>query len=218
MDEMTPNATPELPRAEADTAPDPHAEIWKAHADADLAANKIDTATHQQILSELGFNQQAPQPAAKDETAEFLSAEGFTPGKASDFTLPAMVKDNEPFTPELQAADRTMRGWLEESRLTKEIGSYVASEIARAAPAWGRMNDGERELHGQKARAALEKLWGPDKAAERIELARQLVLEIDKARPGLIRFLDESGAGSNVNVIAQIGMQAERLRARDGKQ
>jgi hypothetical protein len=196
---------------EAAPTADPHAAMWKEQADNDLKVGKIDAATHAGIMGELGFNQQAPAQAAPDEVGAYLAAEGFAPAKPSELRLRQHLPEN--MTPELRKAEESITGWITEARLPSGIANAIVADIAKSGDKWQTMDDTQREIHAQQTRTQLEKLWG-DKAPERIALAQRLIRELDARRPGLIRFLDESGAGNSTFLIAQLGMHAERLAAR----
>ena len=88
--------------------------------------------------------------------------------------------------------------------------------MAKNGAQWQQMTAPQRELHGRQAQAQIERLFG-DKASERIALARQMIHELEAKKPGLIRYLEETGAGNSVALIANLALHGERLKARHGK-
>jgi hypothetical protein len=58
--------------------------------------------------------------------------------------------------------------------------------------------------------AILKKMWGSE-YKQKLAFANKLVKELDQKRPGLIKLLDQTGAGDSAAVVAQFALQAERL-------
>jgi hypothetical protein len=213
--DTAPNTTTAAPAA-AEPAEQPisrEAQTMFAWIDADVQAGRFSAEEGAKMKAE-AIGGSVPAPTAADPIAEHLTAEGFAPAQAKDFHLPPMLKDGESFTPELQQADATMRGWLEGAMFTREIGSSLAAEVEKVARTQMNADDATREIYARGQRAALERVWGPEKTAERIALAQKLVRELDAKQPGLIRFMNDTGAGNCAFVIAQIALHAERLAGR----
>jgi hypothetical protein len=158
----------------------------------------------------------AAYPDAPAGTAAQID-EAFPPAAAEAFDLSGIFTADHGNAINLEAleAEKTMRGWLAEARFSKAIGSAVAQEAARFAPTWQSMDDAGREAHSTEVRAQLHRMWG-DQTPARIALAQRLVAEIEKKRPGIRDMLEASGAGSNLRVLVNLGLQAERLAARRG--
>ena len=91
------------------------------------------------------------------------------------------------------------------SSLAKQVGEVVAKTA--------QMNEVDREIWARTEFAQIERVWG-DKTGEKLALARQLVLEIERKQPGLVDYLNATGAGDSAMVIMQLGNQAELLQAK----
>lgn len=154
----------------------------------------------------------ANAPSGDNNTAEIDAA--FQPAKADDFALPREVFPEGMSEPRMVEQAAQFRGWLEEARLPAAIGNTLAGEVAAANKAFTAMNDAERTLYQRSERAHLERLWG-EETQRKIELAHQLVMEIEERRPGLVDLL-EGGAGNSAMVILNLALHAERLAARQG--
>lgn len=163
------------------------------------------------IRAEAGIDAPTPNPVV-----DYLKAEGFAPARSDEFQIPKFLEENERFSPELQAADATMRGWLADGLFTREIGSSIARTVASVGEQCANMTDAEREIYARGQVAQLETMWGVEKTAERIRLASGPVRELEAKRPGLVRFLNDSGAGNSATLIANVALHAERLNARHG--
>lgn len=140
--------------------------------------------------------------------------DAFAPAKADDFTLPPGLFPEGVPPPHMVEQSAQFRGWLEEARLPKSIGDFLADEVAKVGNAFSAMGEAEQVLYQRSERAHLERLWGPEETQRKIELARQLVLEIDERRPGLVDLLLDTGAGNSAMVIMNLALHAERLAAR----
>ncbi len=140
----------------------------------------------------------------------------FPPGKASDFNLPVVTdQDGSADSAGTIATVQAIRGALETAGVTKEIGSFIANEAARGQAEWEKLDDTGQQLHRQKTMVALEKRYG-EKTPEKIELARQLIREVNAKHPGIMELLDHTGASNSAVIIGQVIEHAERLLAKRG--
>ena len=168
MDNVTPNTTDSsaTPDAQAPaTEHHPHALAWKAQADADLARGAMTPEQYAGVMADLGFSPEAPAAAAPSETDAYLESIGFPRAKESELRIRQHIApgQEENLSPEQRADESTITGWLTESRLPAGIANALVDTVAKGAPAWQKMNDGERELSAESARSHLTKMWG-DKA------------------------------------------------------
>src|SRR5690606_38108753 len=108
----------------------------------------------------------------RTEEAKAIDA-AFPPAKPEDYRMPRFATDADS-VPDIMRVEQTARGWLAEARFTREIGSFVAGEVARTAERFQRMDDTERQLWTQEQRVAVERLLGPDHE-RRLSLGRQLI-------------------------------------------
>jgi len=140
----------------------------------------------------------------------------FPPAKPMEFEIPSFAPDDAPLTPEMIEFDGRARGWLSTAGFTAGIGSAIAKEIAQVADAWEKMNPTERELWDRGEQAKLDGMWGDQKPAK-MELARQLIRELEAKSPGVVELLETTGAGNSAMVAAQLALHAERLAAKRAK-
>lgn len=138
----------------------------------------------------------------------------FPPARPEEYQMPYL---GETFGPAQQKLDADSRAWLAEARFPAGIGSALLTEVDRTATAWAKMDATARMMHTQTETSTLQKLWGVDGYAAKVSAARQLIREMEAKRPGLVRILEESGAGNSAQVIAQVALHAERLLARRPK-
>ncbi len=157
--------------------------------------------------------------SVKAQTISAVAADidvAFPPAKASDFNIPVVTdKDGSVDSAETIATVQAIRGALETAGVTKEIGSFIAAEAARGQAEWEKLDDTGQQLHRQKTMVALERRYG-EKTPEKIELARQLVREVEAKHPGIADLLDHTGASNSAVIIGQVIEHAERLLAKRG--
>jgi hypothetical protein len=72
-----------------------------------------------------------------------------------------------------------------------------------------------RELWARGQREAIDKMLGAA-APRKLALAQQLIQELEGKRPGVVAFLEASGAGNAASVVVQVAEHATRLAARRG--
>jgi hypothetical protein len=96
------------------------------------------------------------------------------------------------------------------AKLPQGIAQQVFTEVADLA----RENLDETALNLLTANtlARLTTKWG-DQTVAKIDAARSFVRDLDLVRPGILRLLDDSGAGSSPIVIEQLALHAERIRS-----
>jgi hypothetical protein len=112
-------------------------------------------------------------------------------------------------------AERTMRTWLADGGFDKGSGSHLAKSAAAFAPQWEKMNEEQRVQHADTVRKQLTKVCGGEQqAADRIGMARVLLLEMGAKHPTFRDTFERSGAGADLTTIVEMGMQAERLAIR----
>lgn len=168
-----------------------------------------------QAARELGLSdeQYAAMKAGADGAEAHLTALGFPPASSpQDFSLPPLTVEGG--DAELIAATKEVQGWLHSAKLTPEIGNAIAKEAAAYQQRWDKMSDAERTLDVRNTQAMLQRMWGAQ-YAETLEATQALVRELDtKAGGRLVEWLEVSGAGNSLQVAAQLGLHAMRLKAR----
>ncbi|MFJ1253350.1 hypothetical protein [Cupriavidus sp. CuC1] len=102
--------------------------------------------------------------------------------------------------------------WTQEVFHVGKMPAGIAQQIfgAVAQLATQPRQDADIGLMGQKTMAELNQAYGAN-TDSMVALGRRFVDELDKARPGVRRMLDESGAGSHPVVVRQIIEHAARL-------
>lgn len=180
-----------------------------------VADGKITQAQAAEALAADGF---AP-PTAPEAEADLSDAAGEidaafpVPESSTAYRLPPLDESAFQSPAQMREADTRLRTWLHTAQLPATVGTYLAGEIARVAKDYEKMDPGARTLHRQREEAQLGRVLGPN-AGERIAAARRLVQEIEAKQPGLVHFLETTGAGNSAFVVAQLATHAERLAAR----
>jgi hypothetical protein len=191
----------------------------------ELADHLVETGAMSREEADKSLAMDGVMPEAEPGTDPNLSPQAeeidsfFPPAKPEEYEMPPLVQGEGEYTKDAAAFDQKTRGWLASGRFPKEIGSAVARAANEAAALHlkpdgsPRMSPAEAEIWRRGEYAKLERMWGSETKAK-IALARQLVAEVNERSPGLIDYLEITGAGNSSMVIAQIAMQAERLAAR----
>jgi len=142
-----------------------------------------------------------------------LASIDYVPAKPEEYSMPKITEDGA-YTPEVAAWDKQRRQWLSTAKLDKAIGSELARNAEETHQRLKGMTDGQRELWAAGQRAQLDRLGFTQ---ERINLARQLVAEVEASSPGLVAYLFDTGAGNDARIVANVVLQAERLNSRPVK-
>jgi hypothetical protein len=106
-----------------------------------------------------------------------------------------------------QAADGHFRGWMHAGGLPKFKGDFLAGVLQKEAPRFAGMSLEERAAHGEEVRRQMMGL--PDGAAK-LAAAQRLVDEVERTRPGLKAWLNETGLGSCFELVLTLGQHAHR--------
>lgn len=147
-------------------------------------------------------------PAAQIDAA-------FPPADPLDYDLPPLVGENETYTEQHREQDMLRRNWLTTGRFPKALGDSLMKQAERTAAKYRDMDENSRELYARAEFTKAQELFGGG-SQEALGLAMQLAEEIDIVHGGFFAWLDESGAGDDSFVIAQMALQAQRLRDRRG--
>lgn len=175
--------------------------LTREEADAMLQADGLDPLT--------------TESGAEPGSVKAQIDEAFPPAEAQEFDLPPLVDDSTPYTKETRQFDELRRQWLVDARFPKGIGESVMKHAHDSMENYNTLDDDAKELQKRVELERTREHFGDD-ADEMLALAAQLVEEIDKAHPGLIGFLEATGAGNNRFVVAQFALQAKRLYDRQG--
>lgn len=146
--------------------------------------------------------------AVAPEVGAWLESQGMKPARLEEFNLP--YADPGEYDGEV---DRALRTWVARAGFSASNGSELLNEIEYAAGKHERMNATEREIYRRTQDAEIRRVLGPD-ADARLNLARQLVDEIDETRPGFKRLLEDTGAGNSARLLLLLANQALVLAGR----
>jgi hypothetical protein len=123
-----------------------------------------------------------------------------------------MPAPGEPMTPELVEVEKEIRELILDSRLPAPIANFIIKEIAATGPAWQSMSGAEQDLTTQRARVALEKIWGTS-YDENMKVTKAYIADLDKKHGGKVSdLLQTTGGGSQPGVILNIHLHAQRVR------
>lgn len=150
--------------------------------------------------------------AVSPDVGAWLESQGVKAARMEDYTVPHA--DERDYSVE---ADRLMRGWVASAGFSQSNGVELLAEIDRANSRHERMTAAERDIHRRSEETLIRKVLGPD-ADARLNLARQLVDEIDEARPGFKQLLDDTGAGNSARLLLLLANQAMVLAGRHQQQ
>ncbi|MFZ5791865.1 MAG: hypothetical protein ACOY3L_14330 [Pseudomonadota bacterium] len=150
--------------------------------------------------------QSAEQPAAGDGLLPPVSEQELAQ-RASQYQMPQIADDSGGYGKQAQEFDTTARTWLAAAGFDPDIGSSLAKRIGEVSDAWLKMDDNARELSRRSSEAMLQRTWGAD-CARNLALAQQFVRDLEAKRPGIIEFLEASGAGNDPTTINLIFGQA----------
>ncbi len=114
------------------------------------------------------------------------------------------------------AFDAQRRSWLQAAGLPRELGASMIAAVVNAERKNINATPEQRELTIRETRATLANLWGPSTDAN-IELANRFLDHVEAKAPGVLAYLDASGAANDPAVVAQVFHAAERFLATGGK-
>lgn len=174
--------------------------------------------TREEVNESLRAGGMSPLSAPVAESKNFAAAEIdklFPPAKPEEFRIPSIVGGDGRFTEEMAKDIGQYRDWLASARLTKETGNAIASEVHNVSTRLEKMNPAEREDWVRKQEGIIQKVFKGN-TERMLDLAVQLVDEIEAKNPGFKDFLERTGAGDSATVVVQLAMHAETLYDRNG--
>lgn len=192
-------------------APTSHEARQAAQMIEHMRAKGASEADIRQAMVELGMDPAAP-PSGNDPVGEHLAAQGAKPAeRPTDYQLPKIEIEN---AGEMIEAAGIFREFLHAARFTPEIGSACANFAAQAEKQWAKLDDAGRAMHVRNTESSLQSLFKSE-YPQAMEAARQLVREVNgKCGGRLIPWLEETGAGNDVRLVAQVARQAMLMRGR----
>lgn len=155
-----------------------------------------------------GYTAKITPPTAPTSELASDMARNFSSAQAHQYEMPPLVNHVSAYGKDEQAQDLQQRNWLSEGGFPREIGNTLAQEIKKTSESLTKMNQVQRDAWLDKQNKTLTAIWG-DKQDEKIQLARQLVNEIEARQPGLKAFLDRTGSGNDANVISILANHAK---------
>ena len=133
----------------------------------------------------------------------------FPPAKPEHYDIPNQNQNLDIKT--VLKNDSQFRDWLSKAGFTKQIGSYIASEIESNRVRYETMTSGEKTLWERSEAIKLENIF-KNETENKVGLGMKLISELEQKSPGITKFLKSNGA--NANVMINIIKQAERLLAK----
>jgi hypothetical protein len=112
-----------------------------------------------------------------------------------------------PGQPQVEGA-RALTEIFHAARLPQPIASQLWDEIAGMYQR--DLDDRQLELMNARTMAQLTNEWG-DQTQAKVDTARAFLKSLEGYRPGLLKLLEKSGAGSSPVVIRQLVAHAERI-------
>lgn len=100
---------------------------------------------------------------------------------------------------------KDVQNYLSMAGFEKSNGSSLGAELHRVAQASKSWAPGgpEENLFAQKEHVKLERVLGPDYKT-RLEPIRQIISNIEKIRPGIVKLLEDTRAGDSAMVISSL--------------
>jgi hypothetical protein len=197
--------------------------ITREEANALLAEQGVDVGTTEAAPEIKKFEEQREAPKEEPGEGEIEVPADFDPPAASptDYRLPNF-RDNQALnaiteaTPGELRVNELSRTWLHKAEFSRGSGSNFAQVLVNEAKRLSTLDSVQAEFHAKSDLARFNAKYG-DQAETKLNLARQLVREIEASAPGLIHFLDTSRAGNSRFVIELLANQAEKLKMRKGR-
>ncbi|MCR4346498.1 MAG: hypothetical protein NUV55_04760 [Sulfuricaulis sp.] len=209
--------------ATAAPAPDPVPDL-AAVSEADFKSQMSDGGLNPDQLKFLVTNEAQAGRLTQTQADEMLKADGvdsaapaelgFEPARPEHYIFPKPAGE---MTPKDRQADMQLRNWLAGAKFPRDVGSSLAAEARKVIDAHSKMDDNQKEFYKRDQAFKLQSLW-KDKFSERMNLARQLLTELDAKQPGILDFIDQSGLGNSAMIINLVSAQAERLSMRKRKE
>lgn len=204
-----PNAGDAAIRARADDAV-ARGEMTREQADAALAQYLGVRPAEGVTTTPTAAPESTPAPLTRSDAPDpFEGVElesGFgPPAKPEDYRFDLMHADPLTFD-QLKGVAETFHA----ARMPAPIATQIYSEIVTVAAQ--KLDANGVNALTARTMAQLQGLWG-DRTAEKINTGRTFLQTLEKARPGVLRLLKDSGAGSSYAVVRQIVEHAERINA-----
>lgn len=178
-----------------------------------VTAGKLSRADANEALKTEGLPPLVEPSAAEGDVAELDAAFPAAKSPAEYEMPPLTTSPDQPLTPEMKAFDTSARSWLMAAEVPANIGTSMLKEGDRVAKFYPKMPDGERQAWILGERAKLQKIYC-NNLDRKIALGKQLVRELEAKQPGIVEYLERSGAGNSALFGAQLIRTAERLQAR----
>lgn len=112
--------------------------------------------------------------------------------------------------------DMQRRGWLQAAGFPADLGRSMIAAVTDAERRLADLTPDQKEIQIRSARAAMTRLWG-DRTQENVDLANRFISYVEARAPGVIDYLDKSGAANCPAVVAAVHLQAERFLAAGGR-
>lgn len=155
-------------------------------------------------------------PIAQPETnPEIIAHDQEFPRASSptEYRIPPLAEHGKEYSEQDHKLNLQIRSWLHYSRFSAEAGSSLAERIGSVAKQTQAMDHVDYKVWKIGQERHLQGIYGPD-YAKKMALGGQLLSELEKSSPGIVQFLEQSGAGNDALISSIIIHQAEILDRR----
>lgn len=153
---------------------------------------------------------QDPQiQSAKDGMAPATSPEQY------NLTASPVLDDNGQPDMSIDASefDAWRRGVLAAAEFPADLGASLVAAVTDAERRLANQSPEQREITIRTSRAELARLWDSE-TEQNIADANSLLAYVEEQCPGIVEYLDRSGAANSVPVIVALAHQAQRIGVR----
>lgn len=194
---MTDAATPAAPQEQVQFSD----KVIKQFREDFMRAGGTEEAFSARMAQEVSGGTVKPEPAT-------VKVEGFEAGRMQDFKLPPMRNADGSHD---AASHKVMLGGLVAGGFPAGLGSFLAAEIQRTGQKFESLPAAAKDAYKRAEAAKMDRKYGAEVAVERLELATQLVQEIEGKEKGFVDLLNKTGASHSSVVIELLYQHAKRL-------
>jgi len=179
-----------------------------------LAKGRITLEEANTRFDSLGATPEQRAPDQRTDEQKMLDKQ-FPPARESDYRIQYFTPGTEPavIPKEVAAFDKNARGWMADMGLPRDFGNSTVTILSKSIQHLSTLSPEQRESYKEQENDKLRALFGgQDKLNEALEPARQMILEINQRRPGLVEFIQSHG--DHAMLIAQLVQAAKIFHAR----
>lgn len=198
----TPSCSPATPTAPAPFVPPTKSGLSEAELKSEIAWTKERVANgtlapEQADKIFFKLNMPVDQRAERSEEAKQLDRTFGPRVKDSEICISWTRPGQAPLAvdpKEMQARDANVRGWLVDTGASREHASSTINIIAKSIEHESRLTPAQREAYKEQENEKLRTLFGgQEKLDAALQPAKQMVLELNQKRPGLVEIIQAHG-------------------------